>query len=262
MMDRLPLLDTHAHLDDEAFDMDREELIAQIGSSMLGFIDPGCDVASSEKAVALAHRYPFVFAAVGLHPEDIGRCRPEDLERIEELARDPRVVAIGEIGLDYYNDEASPHDVQKEFLAAQFHLARKLGLPVIIHDREAHEDLRELVRTEGQGVRGVLHCFSGSWEMAEEFLNRGWYFGFGGTSTFKNDHGVREILSRMPLDRILFETDSPYMAPVPFRGKRNCPLYVEKVAKMAASLKNIPELEMMQIATKNSKNLFFKLKID
>jgi TatD DNase family protein len=261
-MNRLPLFDTHAHLDTEDFDADRDELIAQIGKSMLGFIDPGCDIPSCEAAVALAHKYPFVFAAVGLHPEDIGHCQFSDLKRVEEMTKDPRVVAIGEIGLDYYNDEESPHDLQKKYLCAQFDLARRTGLPVIIHDRDAHEDMLDLVKTEGKEVSGVMHCYSGDWDMAKELLDLGWYFGFGGTSTFKHDHGVRDILTKMPMDRILFETDSPYMAPVPYRGKRNCPLYVEKVAELAASLKNISPLEMMQNATKNSKNLFFRLKID
>lgn len=170
------------------------------------------------------------------------------------------MVAIGEIGLDYYNDEDSPHERQQTFLIRQLAMARELKLPVIIHDREAHEDMTRLLLTEGQGVRGVLHCFSGDWAMAETFIKAGWYFGFGGTSTFKNDHGVREILRKMPLDRIVFETDSPYMAPVPYRGKRNNPLYVKLVAEMAAEVKGIPVLSMMEIATKNSQNLFPKLK--
>jgi TatD DNase family protein len=259
-MERLLLFDTHAHLDTEEFDADRESLIRQIGETMLGFINPGCDVPSSLKAVELAHTYPFVYAAVGLHPEDIGHCQKADLKVIEDLAHDERVVAIGEIGLDYYNDEESPHKLQQEYLTDQLQIARQMDLPVIIHDREAHSDTRKLLLTEGKGVRGVLHCFSGDWAMAEAFLAEGWYFGFGGTSTFKNDHGVREILKKMPEDRILFETDSPYMAPVPYRGKRNNPLYMQKVAEMAAELRHIPLNKMMEIATKNSRNLFKKIK--
>ena len=215
-MERLPYFDTHAHLDTEDFDADREALLQEIGSHMLGFINPGCDVRSSKASLAMAHRYDYVYAA--------------------------------------------PHERQQTFLIRQLAMARELKLPVIIHDREAHEDMTRLLLTEGQGVRGVLHCFSGDWAMAETFIKAGWYFGFGGTSTFKNDHGVREILRKMPLDRIVFETDSPYMAPVPYRGKRNNPLYVKLVAEMAAEVKGIPVLSMMEIATKNSQNLFPKLK--
>jgi TatD DNase family protein len=261
-MDRLPLFDTHAHLDTEEFAADRDSLIREIGESMLGFINPGCDVESSRAALKLAHTYPFVFAAVGLHPEDIGHCRREDLQVIEAWARDERVVAIGEIGLDYYNDEESPHEDQRFYLVEQLKMARRLDLPVIIHDREAHADMMDILLSEGKGVRGVLHCFSGDWAMAETMLEAGWYFGFGGTSTFKNDHGVREILKKMPQDRILFETDSPYMAPVPFRGRRNNPLLTARVAEKAAEVRGIPVETMMAIATKNSKILFPKLKID
>ena len=188
-MKKLPLFDSHAHLDVEDFDTDREELLRSIGENMAGIIDPGCDIPSSQMALDLAHQYPFVWAAVGIHPEEISHSSLEDLEQIEAWCADPRVVAIGEIGLDYYNDEHSPHDQQQEFLIRQLDLARKTGLPVIIHDRDSHEDVLRIIREEGKGVRGVLHCFSGDWAMAEEALSLGWYLGFGGTSTFKNDRG-------------------------------------------------------------------------
>lgn len=259
-MKKLPLFDSHAHLDVEDFDRDREELLRSIGESMAGIIDPGCDILSSRMALDLAHQYPFVWAAVGIHPEEIGHSSLEDLAQIEAWCADPRVVAIGEIGLDYYNDEHSPHDQQQEFLIRQLDLARKTGLPVIIHDRDSHDDVLRIIREEGKGVRGVLHCFSGDWAMAEEALAMGWYLGFGGTSTFKNDRGVRSILARVPEDRILFETDSPYMAPVPYRGKRNNPLYTAIVAERAAELRGTTPEKIMESSLNNVKKLFFKVK--
>lgn len=259
-MKKLPLFDSHAHLDVEDFDRDREELLRSIGESMAGIIDPGCDILSSRMALDLAHQYPFVWAAVGIHPEEIGHSSLEDLAQIEAWCADPRVVAIGEIGLDYYNDEYSPHDQQQEFLIRQLDLARKTGLPVIIHDRDSHEDVLRIIREEGKGVQGVLHCFSGDWAMAEEALAMGWYLGFGGTSTFKNDRGVRSILARVPEDRILFETDSPYMAPVPYRGKRNNPLYTAIVAERAAELRGTTPEKIMESSLNNVKKLFFRVK--
>lgn len=259
-MKKLPLFDSHAHLDVEDFDRDREELLRSIGESMAGIIDPGCDILSSRMALDLAHQYPFVWAAVGIHPEEIGHSSLEDLAQIEAWCADPRVVAIGEIGLDYYNDEHSPHDQQQEFLIRQLDLARKTGLPVIIHDLDSHEDVLRIIREEGKGVQGVLHCFSGDWAMAEEALAMGWYLGFGGTSTFKNDRGVRSILARVPEDRILFETDSPYMAPVPYRGKRNNPLYTAIVAERAAELRGTTPEKIMESSLNNVKKLFLRVK--
>lgn len=253
------LWDTHAHLDDAAFDADRDELLTEIGKTMAGIIDPGCDLVSSQKAMALSHTYPFIWAAVGIHPEDIGHASLTDLKQIAVWCKDPKVVAIGEVGLDYYNDEESPHDLQQEFLIRQFDLAREAKLPLIIHDREAHADIMAIIREHGEGVKGVLHCFSGDWSMAEEALARGWYLGFGGTSTFKNDRGVREILRQVPLDRILFETDSPYMAPVPFRGKRNTPLYTHLVAEKAAELRDMTSQDIIKISTNNMHQLFWKI---
>ena len=161
-MKKLPLFDTHAHVDVEDFDADREELLRAIGETMAGIIDPGCDIPSSKMALRLAHQYPFVWAAVGIHPEEIGHSSLEDLDQIEAWCADPRVVAIGEIGLDYYNDEHSPHGLQQEFLIRQLDLARKTGLPVIIHDRESHEDVLRIIREEGKDVRGCSTAFPGT----------------------------------------------------------------------------------------------------
>ena len=188
-MKKLPLFDTHAHVDVEDFDADREELLRAIGETMAGIIDPGCDIPSSKMALRLAHQYPFVWAAVGIHPEEIGHSSLEDLDQIEAWCADPRVVAIGEIGLDYYNDEHSPHGLQQEFLIRQLDLARKTGLPVIIHDRESHEDVLRIIREEGKDVRGVLHCFSGDWAMAEEALALAGTWGSGAPAPSRTTGG-------------------------------------------------------------------------
>ena len=254
------LFDTHAHYDSGAFNADRDAVLAALPAAGVTLVvNPGCDLESTRQAVALAERFPHVYAAVGIHPSDCGGCGETEFEELKALCRHEKVVAIGEIGLDYYNDEHSPHGLQQEFLIRQLDLARKTGLPVIIHDRDSHEDVLRIIREEGKGVRGVLHCFSGDWAMAEEALALGWYLGFWGTSTFKNDRGVRFILARVPEDRILFETDSPYMAPVPYRGKRNNPLYTAIVAERAAELRGTTPEKIMESSTNNAKKLFFRL---
>ena len=208
----------------------------------------------------LAARYPWMYAAIGVHPSDTGELSEDGIGWLREAAAGEKVVAIGEIGLDYYNDEHSPHGLQQEFLIRQLDLARKTGLPVIIHDRESHEDVLRIIREEGKDVRGVLHCFSGDWAMAEEALALGWYLGFGGHQHLQEHRGVRAILARVPEERILFETDSPYMAPVPHRGKRNNPLYTAIVAERAAELRGTTPEKIMESSTNNAKKLFFRLK--
>jgi TatD DNase family protein len=212
--------DTHAHYDDEAFDADRDALLASMPQSGVGLIvDPGCEVRSSRAALALAECFPFVYAAVGIHPEDMEGMTAGSLETIRTLARHKKCVAIGEIGLDYYWDAAHKTE-QKELFAAQLELAGELNLPVIVHDREAHADCLEITARFPK-ARGVFHCFSGSAEMAKELLRRGWYLGFDGPVTYKNARKAIEVLEIVPPERILIETDSPYMTPVPLRGKRN-----------------------------------------
>ncbi len=227
--------DTHAHYDDMAFDADRHQLLARLNNEGVQcIIDPGCDLESSQAAIALAERFAFVYAAVGFHPEELNQYSEKSFRRIEDLAKHPKCVAIGEIGLDYYWD-ASHKTEQQTLFRRQIDLALRLDKPVIIHDREAHGDCMEIVQ-DYPGLRGVFHCYSGSAEMAAELLKRGWYLGFDGPITYKNARKAMEVLELCPLERILIETDSPYLSPVPMRGKRNdsgnLPYIVDKIAEI------------------------------
>ena len=250
------IFDTHAHYDDEAFDADRETLLASMPEHGVGLIlDPGCDLESSRRAVELARTYPHVYAAVGWHPENCAPYTEDSLDALRAWAREPKVVAIGEIGLDYYWAENPPRELQQQVLRDQLALARELALPVIIHDREAHADTLAIVR-EFPGVTGVFHCFSGSPEMARELLKMGWYLGFDGPVTYKNARRAPEVASMTPLDRMLIETDSPYMTPVPYRGRRNDSGYVHLVAEKLAEWKGVTPEEMARVTTENGKRLF------
>lgn len=250
------LFDTHAHYDDESFDADRDAVLTALPEQGVGLIlNPGCDVESSRKAVRYAAAYPHVYAAVGIHPENCGGCTAGDLDAIRALAQQPKTVAIGEIGLDYYWAENPPRDFQQQVLRQQLALARELALPVIIHDREAHADTLAIVR-EFPGVTGVFHCFSGSPEMARELLKMGWYLGFDGPVTYKNARRAPEVAAVTPLDRMLIETDSPYMTPVPYRGRRNDSGYVHLVAEKLAEWKGVTPEEMARVTTENGKHLF------
>ena len=215
------LFDTHAHYDDQRFDGDREALLAGMPEKNVGLIvNPGCDVASSRTAVALAESFDFVYAAVGIHPENCGDFEPGMIDRLRQMAKNPRVVAIGEIGLDYYWAENPPRELQQEVLRRQLRLAEELGLPVIIHDRDAHGDTLDIVR-EFPRVRGVFHCFAGSAEMARELIKMGWMLSFNGAITFKNAKKAPEVIAAVPLEKLMIETDAPYLTPVPHRGERN-----------------------------------------
>lgn len=250
------LFDTHAHYDDESFDADRDAVLTALPEQGVGLIlNPGCGVESSRKAVRYAAAYPHVYAAVGIHPENCGGCTAGDLDAIRALAQLPKTVAIGEIGLDYYWAENPPRDFQQQVLRQQLALARELALPVIIHDREAHADTLAIVR-EFPGVTGVFHCFSGSPEMARELLKMGWYLGFDGPVTYKNARRTPEMAAVTPLDRMLIETDSPYMTPVPYRGRRNDSGYVHLVAEKLAEWKGVTPEEMARVTTENGKRLF------
>lgn len=250
------LFDTHAHYDDEAFDADRDQLLTALPDCGVGLvIDPGCDLTSSRRAVELAAAYPHVYAAVGIHPENCGGCTDDDLAALRPLAQQPKVVAIGEIGLDYYWEENPPREFQQQVFRRQLALARELQLPVIVHDWEAHADTLSIVR-EFPDVTGVFHCFSGSPEMAQELLKLGWYLGFDGPVTYKNARRAPEVAAVTPLDRMLIETDSPYMTPVPYRGKRNDSGYVRLVAEKLAEWKGVAPEEMARLTTENGKRLF------
>ena len=250
------LFDTHAHYDDEQFDADRDALLASMPESGVGLIvDPGCDLPSSRRAIALAERFPHIYAAVGYHPENCAPYTDADLDVLRELAKHPKVVAIGEIGLDYYWEENPPREFQQTVFRRQLALAQELDLPVIVHDREAHADSLAIVR-EFPAVRGVFHCFSGSVEMARELWKLGWYVGFDGPVTYKNARKTVEVALEAPPDRILLETDSPYMAPVPVRGTRNDSRNVRYIAEKLAQLRGMETDALIALTAGNGKRLF------
>lgn len=250
------LFDTHAHYDDEAFDPDRDAVLSALPEQGVGLVlNPGCDLPSSRKAAAYAQAYPHVYAAVGIHPENCGGFVPADIEALRALARQPKVAAIGEIGLDYYWAENPPREFQQQVFRAQLALARELELPVIVHDREAHADCLAIVR-EFPGVRGVFHCYSGSAEDAKTLVKLGWHLSFTGTITFKNARKAPEVIAAVPLERIMVETDAPYMAPTPFRGKRCDSRYVYRMVETIAEIKGLTPAEVEQATTENGKALF------
>ena len=250
------LFDTHAHYDDPAFDADRDSLLSSLSERGVGgVVNPGCTVASSRAALALAERYPHVWAAVGIHPEDCADASEEDFAAIRALAEHPKVVAVGEIGLDYYWEQNPSREVQQTVFRRQLELARERNLPVIVHDRDAHGDCLAIVR-EFPEVRGVFHCYSGSPEMAQELLKRGWYLGFDGPVTYKNARRAPEVAAITPPDRILVETDSPYLAPVPNRGRRNDSTNLPYIVEKLAEWKGLSPAALAEITTQNAKKFF------
>lgn len=252
----LMYFDTHAHYDDSAFDPDRESVLAGLPGQGIDFVvNPGCNLESSRKAVAYAAQFSHLYAAVGVHPSDAADFGPEELDQLRTLAQSPKVVAIGEVGLDYYWEDYPSHAVQQQVLSAQFLLAQTLGLPILFHDREAHGDSLSMVR-RFPGVRGVFHCYSGSLEDAKTLVNLGWMLSFTGSVTFKNARKAPEVIEWLPLDRIMIETDSPYLAPVPYRGERNDSRHVPLVAQRIAQLKHLSVEEVAYVTTQNAKDFF------
>ncbi|MDD6642914.1 MAG: TatD family hydrolase [Firmicutes bacterium] len=247
--------DSHSHMDDRRFDGDREAIMEDLKNHGVGLLmNIGCDLESSERSVALAERYPFVYAAVGSHPDDADRVDGKLLDRYRSLAGHEKVRAIGEIGLDYHYEDV-PRAQQIIAFEQQLELAEALKLPVIVHEREAHGDAMEIVKRHPD-AHGVFHCFSGSKELALWLVERGWYIGFTGVVTFKNARRAVEAVQALPLERILIETDCPYMAPEPYRGRRNDSRYVPLVAAKIAELKGISPEEAGSITTENAKRLF------
>ena len=247
--------DSHAHLDDTRFDGDRTEIFDTLKEHDVGLVmNVGCDLPSSERSVALAERYPFVYAAVGSHPDDADHVDGRLLDRYRALAAHPKVRAIGEIGLDYHYEDI-PRARQIIAFEEHLELAETLKKPVIVHEREAHGDATDIVRRHPD-VRGVFHCFSGSKELALWLVERGWYIGFTGVLTFKNARKAVETAQVLPLDRILIETDCPYMAPEPYRGRRNDSRYVPLVAEKLAELRGLTPEEAGSITTENARRLF------
>lgn len=249
------IFDTHAHYDDKKFDADRREVLAAMPAKGVSLIvDPGCDGESSRAACALAQEFPFVYAAVGWHPEEWQSWNGESMALLRSLCAQPKVVAIGEIGLDYYWD-TEHKALQKEMFERQLSLAIERKLPVIVHDREAHGDCLEIVMNYPE-ARGVFHCFSGSVEMARELLRRGWYLGFDGPITYKNAVKALDVIAACPTDRMLLETDSPYLAPVPNRGKRNDSRNLPYIAARIAEIKSMTTEEVAEVTLQNGKQLF------
>jgi len=250
------VFDTHAHYDSGAFNADRLEVLVSMPEQGVELIlNPGCDLASSRTAVELADRFDHVYAAVGVHPSDCGEWTDGHIAQLRALAAHPKVRAIGEIGLDYYWKENPPKDVQKKVFHAQMDLAEELGLPVIIHDREAHQDCLEVVKAH-PNVKGVYHCYSGSLEDAKTLTKLGWMISFTGVVTYKNARKSLEVIDWMPLERMMIETDAPYLTPEPWRGKRNDSSKVYRVAETIAAVKGIDPEEAARITLENGKRFF------
>ncbi|MGM9923335.1 MAG: TatD family hydrolase [Bacillus sp. (in: firmicutes)] len=251
------LFDTHAHLNAEQYEEDLEAVIERAqAAGVKNMVVVGFDKPTITKAMELADAYPFIYASVGWHPVDAIDMTDEDLIWIEELAAHPKVVALGEMGLDYHWDK-SPKEIQKEVFRKQIALAKRVKLPIIIHNREATQDIVNILKEEGaEEVGGIMHCFSGSEEIAKECMKMNFYISFGGPVTFKNAKNVKEVAAQIPLDRLLVETDCPYLTPHPYRGKRNEPAHVALVAKEIAELKNLSFEEIASITTANAKKLF------
>lgn len=251
------LFDTHAHLNAEQFNEDLEEVIARAKEEKVEHIVVvGFDRPTIKRAMELIEAYDFIYATIGWHPVDAIDMTDEDLAWIKDLSAHEKVVAIGEMGLDYHWDK-SPKDVQKEVFRKQIALAKEVGLPIVIHNRDATEDVVSILREEGaEEVGGIMHCYTGSAEIAQECINMNFYLSFGGPVTFKNAKKPKEVVKQIPNDRLLIETDCPYLTPHPYRGKRNEPSYVKLVAEQIAELKGMTYEEIAAITTENAKKLF------
>ncbi|MBO7251646.1 MAG: TatD family hydrolase [Oscillospiraceae bacterium] len=250
------LFDTHAHMDDHAFDEDRAHLLADLpGQGICLLMNPGCSLASSYNTDRLSREYDYIYAAVGSHPDVADEVNEEVLNIYRKLcAENSKIKAIGEIGLDYHYEDI-PREIQLQAFRAQMALARELDLPAIVHERDAHEDGMKVVE-EFPEVTGVFHCYSGSAEMAKQLVKKGWYIGFTGVLTFKNARKAIEVAKTIPLDRIVLETDCPYMSPEPFRGKRNDPGKLYRMAEKLAQIHDLPVEQIQQITTENGKRLY------
>jgi TatD DNase family protein len=250
------LIDSHAHLDMEDFDADRDPVIRRARSGgVVRIVTIGIDLASSRKAIEIANKYDFIYATVGYHPHNANEAEVKDLEKLRALVSEPKVVAWGEIGLDFFRRH-SPPDKQIEAFERQLDMACDLDLPVIIHDRDAHSDLLRILRTRKRQHRGVIHCFSGNYDLAMALIELGFYISFPGTVTYKNAVDTQTAASRIPLDRLLVETDCPYLTPVPFRGKRNEPLYVTHTAEKIARLRQLEFEQLAEATSANTMQLF------
>lgn len=251
-------IDSHAHLDDNRFDADRDLLIRDLKTNGIDIVvNIGADLETSINSVDLSKKYDNIYASVGIHPHSADEVDDNTLRKIKELAQNEKVVAIGEIGLDYYYDN-SPRDIQRKCFKKQLELAKEVNLPVVIHSREASQETFDIIQEAQDGtLRGVMHCYSGSVEMAEEYINKlGFYISIGGPVTFKNARIVKEVAQSVPLDKLLIETDCPYLTPEPYRGKRNEPMFVKYTAMEIAKLREITIEELAEATSRNAKTLF------
>ncbi|MBQ7615373.1 MAG: TatD family hydrolase [Butyrivibrio sp.] len=251
------IFDTHAHYDDEQFDQDREELLLSMKEAGIGnIVNVGANMASSERALELSDQYDFIYAAVGVHPSDSAELNDENIEKLKSMSAHDKCVAIGEIGLDYYWPEPD-HELQKKWFRRQLKLAGEVKKPVIIHSRDAAQDTVSILREENAGsLGGVVHCFSYSKEIAQECVDMGFYIGIGGVLTFKNGRKLKETAEAIPIEKILLETDCPYLAPEPNRGKRNSSLYLPLVVKALSEIKGISEEEVIRITEENARRMY------
>lgn len=253
------IFETHGHYDDEQFDEDRERLIAEfLEKDIDKVMNVGADMQSSRNSVELAGKYPHFYAAVGVHPSEVGDLTEDDMQALKQMTlENPKVKAIGEIGLDYHFDDDPPRDVQKKWFIRQLELAQELGMPIIIHSRDAASDTMEILKDmDGGRNGGVIHCYSYSREQAREYIKMGFHIGVGGVVTFKNSRRLQEVVEDIPLEKIVLETDSPYMAPVPFRGTRNSALNIPYIAEKIAEIKGVPVQKVYDQAYANALKMY------
>ncbi len=250
------IIDTHAHYDDKQFDIDRDELLSSLeDGGISAVVNASASVHSWDKILELTRKYSFVYGMIGVHPDEIGELDEESFARMEKLVSEPKIVAVGEIGLDYYWDKES-HEQQKEWFIRQLNLAREKNLPVNIHSREAAADTFEILKEYGQGLKAIIHCYSYSKEMALEYVKMGYLIGVGGVVTFKNAKKLKEVVQAVPMEQIVLETDCPYLAPTPYRGKRNSSLYLPYVAEAIAELKGMTAEEVIEKTEENARRFY------
>ena len=251
------IFETHAHYDDQRFDEDREQLLQSFPENQIKYVvNVGASLESTKKSIELAKKYDFVYASAGVHPSETAELNEENFKWLKSVLQEEKVVAVGEIGLDYYWDEPEK-SIQKQWFERQMELAKEVKMPMIIHSRDAAKDTMDMIKgCKGYEVGGVIHCFSYGTEIAKEYLDMGFYIGIGGVVTFKNAKKLKEVVEYLPLDRIVLETDCPYMAPEPHRGKRNSSLYIPHIAEMIGNLKGITSEEVIQVTNKNAKKMY------
>lgn len=250
------IFETHAHYDDDAFDEDRDLLLMDMNSKGIDYIvNIGCSMNNSREIIEFVKKYDFLYGTVGVHPSDIDELTMEHMNELKELSQKEKILAIGEIGLDYHYDDVDK-ELQKKWFVEQLNVAKQVDKPIVIHSREAAKDTLDIMKSEARDLNGVIHCFSYGVDMAREYLNMGYYIGMGGVVTFKNAKKLKEVAAFTPLDRIVLETDAPYLTPTPFRGKRNCSSYLTYVAQELAQLKGVTVDEIYEATYTNGKNLY------